>query len=328
MKKLSYLWDFDSNFLKSTSYDDLKHEICLQLIKLTADLIKDIEYENKTFMSKIIVPKDSILQWKNVSIKINSLAPNCDQIAQKLKSMSASKIGKSSSYYNDFSVSKDSLLTKISVLIIELSSSAESFQNIDKDLHKRIKKSIFNNEQMVPGKIVPYKLLNKLKNQRTVLQKIFSVSKNLDTNHQSQKLSDCEWMLDCILQDKLLNSILNRDQIIDKTLQKLRELSKYAFSVYEDKVNEQILSESSEKRSTVYSKTSETDGMEDIDTLQKQLKEQSNDISKTINDLTKQVTLTIHLNFLRGSQELTKGKLHWRIINHFWRILKNLKLPF
>jgi hypothetical protein len=93
-------------------------------------------------------------------------------------------------------------------------------------------------------------------------------------------------MLDCILQDRLLNSILNRDQIIDKTLQKLRELSKYAFSVYEDKVNEQILSESRERRSTNNSKSSETDGVEGldgIDDIQKQLKEQTTDISKEIN---------------------------------------------
>ena len=242
MKKLSYLWDFDSNFLKSTSYEGLKHEICLQLIKLTTDLIKDIEYENRTFMSKIIVPKDSISKWKEVSVKINSLAPNCDLIAQKMDSVQSAKSAKWS-YYHDLSTNKDSLLTKISVLIIELSSSAEAFEKVDLDLRKRLKKSIFDGGEMVPGRIVSFKLLNKLKNQRKVLQKIFSASKNLDMSYQNQKLLDCQWILDCILQDRLLNSILNRDRIVDKTLLKLRELSKYAFSVYEDKVNEQILGE-------------------------------------------------------------------------------------
>ena len=266
MKKLSYLWDFDSNFIKSSSYDGLKKEICLQLIKLTADLIKDIVYENKTFMSKIIVPKNSISQWKKVSVKINSLAPNCDLIAQKIDSVHASKIGKSNSYYNDFSMNKDSLLTKISVLIIELSSSAEAFQNVDQDLKKRLKNSIFNKGEMVPGRIVSYKLLNKIKNQRKVLQKIFSASKNLSTSNENQKLLDCEWTLDCILQDKLLTSILNRDQIIDKTLLKLRELSQYAFSVYEDKVNEQILGEEKDRKGSLFNpKTSDESQKEEKD---------------------------------------------------------------
>lgn len=246
MNKLSYLWDFDSNFLKSTTYEELRHEICLQLIKLTADLIKDIEYENRTFMSKIIVPKDSISSWKDVSVKINSLAPNCDFLAKKINSMQTSKMSKSSGYYNDFSANKDSLLTKISVLIIELSSSAEAFESVNQDLKKRLRKSTFANGRQVPGHIVPFHLLNKLKNQRIVLQKIFSASKKVEMDYQNQKLMDCEWMLSCILQDRLLNSILNRDQILDKTLEKLRELSRFAFSIYEDKINEQILGETKE----------------------------------------------------------------------------------
>jgi hypothetical protein len=256
-------------------------------------------------MSKIIVPKDTITRWKNVSVKINSLAPNCDIIARKINSMKNSKIGKSSSYYNDFSVSKDSLLTKISVLIIELSSSAESFQNVDRDLDKRIKKSIFDDNKLIPGKIVSYKLLSKLKNQRTVLQKIFSVSKNLDTDYRNQKLSDCEWILDCILQDRLLNSILNRDEIVDKTLHKLRELSKFAFSVYEDKVNEQILSESREQRSTTFSKTSETDGIDDI---KEQLKDQTTELSNDPKLSNFEGQFNQSFKFPGGISRINKGK--------------------
>lgn len=251
MKKLSYLWDFDSNFLKSTSYESLKHEICLQLIKLTTDLLNNIEYENRTFMSKIIVPTESISRWRDLSAKINSLAPNCDLIARKMNSVHSSKISKSGSYYHDFSVNRDSLLTKISVLIIELSSSAEAFQKVHMDLKKRLKKSIFDEGEMVPGKIVSRKLLTKLKNQKMVLQKIFSASKNLDMDYnKNQKLMDCQWMLEIIMKDRLLNSILSRDEIIDKILIKLRELYKHAFSVYEDKVNEQILGEEGKKDCT------------------------------------------------------------------------------
>lgn len=241
MEKLEYLWGFENSFLKTSTYQTLKSEICQQLIDLTKKLICEIQYQNRTYLSKVILTQEIMDKWKQISTRIECLAPNCDFVAQRMELSETSDTGKSS-YYEELPISRETLLTKISVVIIELTSSAEAFLKNEKELRRRIQK-LGVEDGRVPGRLVGFRTICRLKNQRKVLQKIFETSKNIDREEENHRLAESQWMLDVIMKDRILTAILDRDEIVQKTLGKLRELSKFAFSIYEDKLNEQILNE-------------------------------------------------------------------------------------